>query len=79
MERVLEFLRLGGASYKPLNDDAEHDEQDSLMADADRTAGPAESEAPAEAPFSTLHYAVFTLLGVAMLWAWCVHIPSARR
>jgi hypothetical protein len=75
MQRVLDLLRLGGASYKPLDDNAEHDEQDSLMGgteEHERTAG------LAEAPFSTLHYAVFTLLGVATLWAWCVQAFHMR-
>jgi hypothetical protein len=78
MQRIRTFLRLGGASYKPLNDDAGH-EGDSLIEDAagyeGRIAEYAEREAESDAPFSILHYAVFMLLGVAMLWAWCV-FPS---
>lgn len=51
--------------YQPLEEDVAEEGADSY----------AESEVSAEqltAPFSWVEYAIFLLLGVAMLWAWLV-------
>jgi solute carrier family 29 (equilibrative nucleoside transporter), member 1/2/3 len=75
VQRLLDALRLGGPTYKPLSDD--NDEQDSLISGSRSTHSSADP--PADAPFSALHYAVFALLGVAMLWAWYAPPPLLLR
>jgi equilibrative nucleoside transporter 1/2/3 len=54
-------------TYAPVNTEAQDDESDIY----DGHDGSNESLAPEETPFSWIEYSVFTLLGVAMLWAWC--------
>jgi hypothetical protein len=78
MERIKQLFGeiTSKATYKPLDEDVgpegqalmngrPDDEDHSLTADD-------EVHVHAEAPFSWTHYAVFMLLGVAMLWAWYV-------
>ena len=50
-------------TYAPINTEAQDDESESY-------GGSDESLAPEETAFSWIEYSIFTLLGVAMLWAW---------
>jgi hypothetical protein len=74
MDRLRAFLR-PSVSYTPLEEDVDN-ESHSLMHDsaddeARRSIHNEEAEAEAEdAEVSWVSYAIFTLLGVAMLWAW---------
>lgn len=51
--------------YEPLQSGAERDDESTQ----DGAEGGTEDGATA-APFSWLEYAIFLLLGIAMLWAW---------
>jgi hypothetical protein len=51
-------------TYAPINTEAQDDDSESYQ-------GSNESLAPEEIQFSWIEYSIFTLLGVAMLWAWC--------
>jgi hypothetical protein len=50
--------------YHPVSNDIDADEQSSIQDDG------ADIERVPESPFSWLEYAIFLLLGIAMLWAW---------
>jgi solute carrier family 29 (equilibrative nucleoside transporter), member 1/2/3 len=50
-------------TYAPVNTEAQDEESESYD-------GSGESLGPEETPFSWIEYFIFTLLGVAMLWAW---------
>ena len=50
--------------YQPVRGDADVDHDDESVQDGSE-AGPA-----VESPFSWVEYAIFLLLGIAMLWAW---------
>lgn len=58
MDRIRRFFA-EPAAYEPLDDTAEDDAGDL-----------GHEEQRSRAPFSRLEYAVFMLLGIAMLWAW---------
>ncbi|KAJ4674525.1 hypothetical protein HRR95_005653 [Exophiala dermatitidis] len=60
MERVKRFFR-SSPDYEPLDNGAEREEED---------VHDESEEVEAEAPFSWVEYAIFLLLGIAMLWAW---------
>jgi equilibrative nucleoside transporter 1/2/3 len=79
MERLKQLFGTLKTSYEPLDEDAVGFEGQALMnggVDDEDHSLTAEDEVitHTEAPFSWAHYAVFTLLGVAMLWAW--YVPS---
>jgi solute carrier family 29 (equilibrative nucleoside transporter), member 1/2/3 len=50
--------------YQPVSNDIDEDEQSTTEDDG------ADVERLPESPFSWLEYAIFLLLGIAMLWAW---------
>ncbi|KIY01529.1 uncharacterized protein Z520_03081 [Fonsecaea multimorphosa CBS 102226] len=56
--------------YQPIRGDAERD--DESIQD-----GPEEDTVVPETPFSWLEYAIFVLLGIAMLWAWNMFLAAA--
>jgi equilibrative nucleoside transporter 1/2/3 len=60
MDRIRSLFR-PRPDYEPLQNDAERDDE-SVQDDVDDTAS--------ESPFSWVEYAIFLLLGIAMLWAW---------
>lgn len=55
------FRSRQGQEYEPLPGDAERDEEDTQVS-PDEDGG--------EMRFSWLEYAIFLVLGIAMLWAW---------
>jgi solute carrier family 29 (equilibrative nucleoside transporter), member 1/2/3 len=62
MDRIRNAFR-SKLSYAPINPEAQDDESESHD-------GSNESIIPEETSFSWIEYSIFTLLGVAMLWAW---------
>ena len=61
MDRIRAFFapaKTAPDEYAPLTDD-----------DSDTLEG---SDYEEEVPFSWIEYSIFALVGVAMLWAWCV-------
>ncbi|KAL2395417.1 hypothetical protein ABEF93_005031 [Exophiala dermatitidis] len=67
MERVKRFFR-SSPDYEPLDNGAEREEED---------VHDESEEVEAEAPFSWVEYAIFLLLGIAMLWAWNMFLAAA--
>lgn len=65
MDRLKSLLqrrkRANTPEYEPLTEDPESHREESSS-----------QEAADVVPFSWMEYGIFTLLGVAMLWAWCV-------
>lgn len=59
MDRVRRLLLAEPTAYEPLEHSAEDDVDESRH-----------DQQQSWAPFSKLEYAIFMLLGVAMLWAW---------
>jgi hypothetical protein len=69
MDRIKDFLwPQVGPTYKPVNDDNDP-ETDTLLSQSLHTV---DTGLEIESPFHWSYYVVFTLLGVAMLWAWYV-------
>ena len=65
MDRIRAFFapaKPAPDDYAPLTDD-----------DSDTLGGSVYEE---EVPFSWIEYSIFALVGVAMLWAWCVNPAS---
>jgi hypothetical protein len=54
--------------YQPVRGDADIDAE----RDDESIQQESETGLAVEAPFSWIEYAIFLLLGIAMLWAWCV-------
>jgi hypothetical protein len=70
MDKLRDFLWPKRLSYKPVEDeDGLNQDLDPLMGQQAEATDLTYSSA---VPFFWLYYAVFTLLGVAMLWAWYV-------
>jgi solute carrier family 29 (equilibrative nucleoside transporter), member 1/2/3 len=63
MDRVKRLFR-PQQPYEPIQDDA-HD-------DGESTAAGSDVDEVQEQHFSWVEYFIFLLLGVSMLWAWCV-------
>jgi equilibrative nucleoside transporter 1/2/3 len=63
MDRIKNLFR-PQQEYEPLENGAERDDESTQDAEED--------DAVDEAPFSSIEYAIFLLLGIAMLWAWYV-------
>ena len=71
MDKLRDLLRAKMPSYKPVED------QDDLGQDHDPLMGGLEESTitiQEPRPFYWPYYAVFALLGVAMLWAWYVYL-----
>ncbi|EXJ95378.1 solute carrier family 29 (equilibrative nucleoside transporter), member 4 [Capronia coronata CBS 617.96] len=67
MDRVKRFFR-SGPEYEPIHTDVERDEESIHNESEDEEA---------TAPFSWVEYAIFLLLGIAMLWAWNMFLAAA--
>ena len=65
MERLTRLVRkqqpAPEVEYEPIRNDALEDIE-----------APVIHEGRSETPFSWLEYSVYCLIGIAMLWAWCV-------
>jgi solute carrier family 29 (equilibrative nucleoside transporter), member 1/2/3 len=76
MDKVKDFFWPQKASYEPVDEqDGHNEDQDPLMGSV--VEGSIASHGPI-VPFYWSHYAVFTLLGIAMLWAWYVMLRRGR-
>jgi equilibrative nucleoside transporter 1/2/3 len=69
MDRIRKTFK-SQPTYAPINTEAQDDDSESYV-------GSNESLPPEENTFSWIEYTIFTLLGIAMLWAWCD--PLLRR
>jgi equilibrative nucleoside transporter 1/2/3 len=63
MDRIRKTFK-SQPTYAPINTEAQDDD------DSQSYVGSNESLPPEETAFSWIEYSIFTLLGVAMLWAW---------
>lgn len=75
MDRLKSFLqskKVDEQEYEPLNENPESHEGTSSSHQHHQH----HHHAPDDVPFSWVEYGIFTLLGVAMLWAWCEKSPS---
>lgn len=71
MDRIRRTFR-SKPTYAPINADTRDDESESYN-------GSNESLPPNDTAFSWIEYSIFTLLGVAMLWAWYGLLSSERQ
>jgi hypothetical protein len=70
MDKLRDLLWPKRVSYKPVDDeDGGNQDHDPLMGQLSEVEGTNDG---ASVSFYWPYYAVFTLLGVAMLWAWYV-------
>jgi len=71
MERIKSMFgpskALHEGEYEPLHD--------GFTDDSGTMDGSVYEDNDEEAPFSWVEYGIFALIGVAMLWAWCVSMP----
>ena len=65
MDRLKDWFRPKGS----------HDEYEPLAEEPRALEGSQILEGQHELPFSWVEYSIFALLGMAMLWAWCVAPP----
>ena len=71
MDRLKAFLQPSLPAYATLDAHAEEDDE---AEDGDNDVEGSQEEQNPGSPFSWLEYAIFVLLGMAMLWAWYVGI-----
>jgi hypothetical protein len=77
MDKIKTFLRPRRPAYKSLDrQDTQDQDQDQapLMGHETEDSFETSSDAGSEEPFRWSYYAIFMLLGIAMLWAWYIHI-----